>query len=122
MSYLRKEIDALDAARRGLADGGVVSDSAHSAAPGSGKRGRDGSWWAHALGGLSKISWGPFSSASAAKKFLRDRDFDRGPFKQYHRGGPDGNSYSVAWAGNNYSVEQNQPKPGRDVLNPEAAE
>lgn len=71
-----------------------------------------GEWWAHALGGLSKISYGPFPSAAAAKKFLLDRDYDRdrGPFKR--------DPYTGGWVGDSHSIEQSPPSPGRKVITP----
>ena len=68
----------------------------------------DGEWWIHALGGLSKISTGPFKSANEAKKYAKDRGLEKGSFKNSGNG----------WVSDSYEVSTKPPREGRDIVAP----
>jgi len=80
-----------------------------------------GNWWVHPLGGLNKQHTGPFSSAKAAKEYVRN--FDSSKFKKdngiYQNA--DGFRYEGGWNSDNYAVNQNPPKPGASVSRPKTA-
>lgn len=76
-------------------------------------------WYAHQLGGGSRprLMTGPFPSAAAAKKYLKEHDLDRGPFKIDAMS----SGSEAGWVGEGWAIEKIVPKAGEDVRPPRKA-